>query len=153
MGCLHRAPEREHTNYLTGLKQVPLRPPPAPTREGGIFAALMRAVPTPQAREMRKNGWISEDTWRLVDERVSARRNPEKYHTRIRCLSRAIAESLKGDRRRRVKAAGAEVETLLGSDPPTEPPRGNTQITSRVSSRFPSDHRPPPRGRAGSLQP
>ena len=75
-------------------------------------------MPKPQAREMRKNRWILEDTWRLVDERVYARQNPAKYQTRIRSLSRAIAASLKGDRRRRVEAAGAEVETLLGSDPP-----------------------------------
>ena len=67
---------------------------------------------------MRENGWISEDTWRLVDKRFSARRNPEKYQTWIRTLIRAIKESLQGDRRRRVEAAGAEVEALLGSDPP-----------------------------------
>ena len=80
--------------------------------------ALRRAMPKPQARETRKNRWISEDTWRLVNERVSARRKPEKDHTRVRRLSRAIEASLKGDRRRRVEAAGAEVEMLLGSDPP-----------------------------------
>ena len=33
-------------------------------------------------------------------------------------MGRAIAASLKGDRRRRAEEAGAEVETLLGSDPP-----------------------------------
>ena len=118
LGCLCSASDREHTKYLTGCKRLPLRPMFAPTREDGIFAALRRAVPKPQAREMRKNGWISEDTWRLVNERVSTRRNPEKDHTRIQRLSRSIAVSLKRDRRRRVEAAGAEVEQLLVSDPP-----------------------------------
>ena len=37
---------------------------------------------------------------------------------RIRRLSRAIAARLKGDIKRRVETAGAEVETLLGADPP-----------------------------------
>ena len=69
------------------------------------------------ARERRKNDWISEETWRLVDERVSARRKT-KDQARIRRLSRAIAASLKGDRKRRVETAGEEVETLLGADPP-----------------------------------
>ena len=56
LGCLHSAPEREHTKYLTGRKRLPLQTPADPTREDGIFAALRRAVPKPHARERRKNG-------------------------------------------------------------------------------------------------
>ena len=37
---------------------------------------------------------------------------------RIRRLCRAIRESIKGDRKRRVEAAGTGVETLLGGYPP-----------------------------------
>ena len=99
-----------------GRKNLPLRPPAKPTREDGIFADLRRAVPKPHARERRKNGWISEDTWRLVDKRVSARRKT-KYQSRIRRLSRAITAILKGNMKRRVETAGEEVETLLGADP------------------------------------
>ena len=101
LGCLHSAPGREHARYLSGRKQLPLRPLAEPTQEDGIFVALRKAVPKPHARKRRKNRWISEDTWRLVDERVSTRRK-KKDQLRIRRLSRAIAESLKGDRRRRV---------------------------------------------------
>ena len=72
LGYLRSAPKREHIKYLTGSKQLPLRPLSDPTRENSIFATLRRAVPKPHARERRKNGWILEDTWRLVDERVSA---------------------------------------------------------------------------------
>ena len=50
LGCLCSAPEREHTKYLTGHKQLPLQPPSAPTQEDGIFTSLRRAVPKPQAR-------------------------------------------------------------------------------------------------------
>ena len=57
-GCLGRAPEREHTNYLTGLKRLPLQPPSDPTREYRIFTALRRSVPKPHARERRKSGWV-----------------------------------------------------------------------------------------------
>ena len=59
-----------------------------------------------------------EATWRLVDERVSARQDPTKDQALIRRLGRAIAEILNGDRRQREEEAGKEVETLLGSDPP-----------------------------------
>ena len=86
LGCLRSAPEREHTRYLSGRKQLPLRPPAEPTWEDGIFAALLRAVPKPHAMERSKNGWISKDTWRLVDERVSARWK-KKDQSRIRRLS------------------------------------------------------------------
>ena len=96
---------------------MPLRPPTEPTREDGIFAALRRAVPKTHARDRHKNAWISEETWRLVDERVSARRGTG-LHTRIRILGRAIWARLQGDRKRRVEATGQEVETLLGEDPP-----------------------------------
>ena len=75
-------------------------------------------MPKPQARERRKNRWILEDTWRLVNKRISAQRKPAKYQTLIWRLSQAITESLKGDRRRRVETSRAEVEKILGADPP-----------------------------------
>ena len=115
VGCLHSVPAREHTKYLKGQKKLPLQPTTEPTREDGIFLALRRAVPKPHARERRTNKWISEETWRLVGERVSARWGT-RGKARIRRLSREIAASLKGDRKRRVEIAGEEVETLLGAD-------------------------------------
>ena len=72
VGCLRSAPEREHTRYIAGRRKLPLRPPTEPTREDGVFAALWRAVPKPHGRERHKNECISEEMWRLVDERVSA---------------------------------------------------------------------------------
>ena len=117
MGCLRSAPEREHARYLSGLKQLPLCPPAEPPREDGIFAALRRAVPKPHVGERRKNGWISEDTWILVDERVSARQKTEDQ-LRIRRLCRAIAASLKGERRGIVETLVEDMEALLGADPP-----------------------------------
>ena len=67
LGCLRSAPDREHAKYLTGHKKLPLQPPTEPTKEDGIFAALRRAVSKPHMRERRKNEWISEETWRLVN--------------------------------------------------------------------------------------
>ena len=78
LGCLHIASLKEHTQYLGGRKRLPLRPPTKPTREDKIFAALRRAVPKAQAREARRNEWISAATWRLVNERISARRDTAK---------------------------------------------------------------------------
>ena len=100
LGCLHSASLKEHMQYLGGRKKLPLRLPTDPVGEDKIFAALRRAVPKAQAREARRHEWILAATWRLVDERVSARRDTAKGQTIIRRLGRAIKESLTTDRRR-----------------------------------------------------
>ena len=64
---------------------------------------------------------ISEETWRLVDERVSMRRYPGQDQRLLQQLGRAIRESLKEDRQRRVTTEGEEVEILLTGDPPPPP--------------------------------
>ena len=97
--CLHSASLKEHARYLRGRKRLPLGPPTEPTREDRIFAALCTAVPKPRAREARKNAWISETTWRLVDKRVSAHWDIEKDQALIRRLGRAIRASLRTDRK------------------------------------------------------
>ena len=107
--------------YLGGRKKLPLQLPSEPTREDEIFAALRRAVPRALAQETRRKDWISAATWRLVNERVSRCQDPSKGQTITRSLGRAIKASLTKDRRRRAEEARAEVEALVGEDPPLNP--------------------------------
>ena len=51
-------------------------------------------------------------------QRKSLREKGDERGDRFRILGRAIWESLKGDRKRRVEAMGRDVEALLGGDPP-----------------------------------
>ena len=95
-----------------------LRPPTKTTREDDAFAAQQRDVPKLNMWEARRNEWISADAWRLVDEIVSARRDPAKEHALKRRLGRAIKASLEADWRHHADEAGAEVEALVGEDPP-----------------------------------
>ena len=95
-----------------------MRPPSKPTRVDKLFAALRRAVLKAQPREARQNAWISEETWRLVEERVSARRDPRKGKAFKRQLGRAVKASIAADQKRRADKVGAEVEALVGGDPP-----------------------------------
>ena len=95
-----------------------MRPPTRSTRVDQLFEALRRAVPKAQPREARRNAWISEETWRLDKERVSAHRYPRKGQAFKRQLGRAVKASLTADRRRRADEAGADVEVLVGADPP-----------------------------------
>ena len=117
VGHLCSATARDHARYIKGRRKMPLKPPTEPTREDKLFGALRRAVPKPHKQDKHKNAWISEETWRLVDERVSARRGT-RVRESIWRLCRAFRASLKGDRKQRVEAAGTDVETLLGGDPP-----------------------------------
>ena len=87
LGCLRSALLRKYSKYLRRIKQSPLQPLTTPTREDGLFADLRRAVLKPKFRDARKNVWISETMWRLVDKRVSARRDPTRDHSLIRRLS------------------------------------------------------------------
>ena len=73
-------------------------------------------MPKPHGRDRHKNEWISEEMWRLVNDRVSTRRGTGVYLS-IRRLGRAIWASLQGDRKRRVETMGQEVETLLEEYP------------------------------------
>ena len=73
-------------------------------------------MPKLHGQERHENAWISKETWRLADERVSARRGT-RVRERIQRLGRSIRTSLKEDRKRRVEAAGTDVEALLGGDP------------------------------------
>ena len=83
LGCLPSAPLSETKQYLGGRKRWPVRSPVKPSRTDELFAALRRAVPRPKPREARRNAWISAETWKLIDERVSARRDP-RYGTLYR---------------------------------------------------------------------
>ena len=67
------------TTIQEGRRKIPLQPPTEPTREDELCEDLRRAVLKPHERENHKNAWISEETRRLVDERVSTRRG-----TRVR---------------------------------------------------------------------
>ena len=118
LGCLPSAPLSETKQYLGGQKRWPVRPPAKPSRTDELSAALQRAVPRPKPQEARQNAWISAETWRLIDERVSTRRDPRYGKGDRRRLAKAVQASLAMDRRRMAEEAGAEVEALVKADPP-----------------------------------
>ena len=117
VGHLRSATAQDHAGYIKGRRNMPLKPPTEHTREDELVEALRRAVLKQHEQERHTNAWISEETWRLANGRVSARRGT-RVRAWIRRLGRAIRASLKEDRIQRVEAAGTDVEALLGGDPP-----------------------------------
>ena len=97
VGNLRGGTAREHVQYIKGRRRMPLLPPKEPTREDKLFGDLRWAVPKPHEREKHRNAWISDETWRLADKRVSARRGT-RVRARLRRLGRAVRANLKGDR-------------------------------------------------------
>ena len=87
-----------------------MRPPGETARTDQLFVALRRAVPNAQPREARRNVWILESTWRLIDKRYG-----KAFKRR---LGKEVKKSLATDRIRRAEKAGAEVEALVKADPP-----------------------------------
>ena len=111
VGGLRGASLREHSHYLGISTRLPLRMTGRQTRTQSdkLFTKLRRAVPKQDKQSEHHNSWISADTWRLFNELVSTRREPGRDQQRLSRLGRAIRDSLKKYRQRRVTTAGEEV--------------------------------------------
>ena len=81
--------------------------------------SLRRRIPKPKSQEEKNNPWILEDTWRLVDTRVSMLQYPARNQGLLQRQSRQIAEILKADWRQRLQTARGNCEELLTSNPPS----------------------------------
>ena len=75
-------------------------------------------VPKPPTAKRRRAPWFSEETWCVIDVRVSLRREPTWYQTRIRNLGQKIRASLNVDMRQYEEETRSAVEYLLASNPP-----------------------------------
>ena len=124
MGCLCGTSPRDNLRYLRQRTRLLIRLTGCQKRTwvDKIFVKLQRAVTNPDKRAVRPNSWILEETWRIIDERVSVRWGPRRCQMRVRYLGRAIWAALKGEMRRRVETAGNNVERILNSDPPLPSP-------------------------------
>ena len=74
-----------------------------------IFDDLRLAVPKPDKQAACHNLWILVETWRLVDKRVSTRREPGQDQRQLKRLGRAIQAYLKADSQLQVMTEGEEV--------------------------------------------
>ena len=88
IGRLYSASLMEHSRYLGRRMRITLQPPVRQTRTRAekIFADLRRAALKPDKQAMRQNLWILAEIWRIVDERVSMRREPGRDQRKLRRL-------------------------------------------------------------------
>ena len=151
LGSLRGASLREHSNYIGSRTCPPLRPPGRQTRTRAEkpFAELRPAVPKLEKQSARHNLWISAETWRLVDERVSTRRDPGRDQQHLRQLGRAIRVALKEDMQRRVTPAEEAAESMLTGTPPDHAKIGGV-CGGGTKKRWITPSRPPGSQSSGS---
>ena len=61
---------------MEGRTRLPVQPPPSEeqTEEEKLFAELSATVVEAPKREQKRNGWIYDGTWKLLDQHSSLRK-------------------------------------------------------------------------------
>jgi hypothetical protein len=115
VGKLQSVTHSSNHSYLRGRTRFPLRPlkwGPL-THVDMIFQALKRAEVPPLPRQWSWNAWISEETWKLVDERAAMRKRSGCDRTAYCHLDRRVKAALRADRTRQVEEAAVAIDLLL----------------------------------------
>ena len=111
-----------HKRYLKGRLQWPIPPPAQPLSYlDTLWERVKLQCPLPQrAAYLKKKCWLSDNTIELMDARCSLRKNPRHSRADARRLTRAIATSLKADRKARTVAAGLAIQAALEGPQPSQ---------------------------------
>jgi hypothetical protein len=97
--------------YITRRARLDIKIKDA-TRVDTILEELKDEVPKRNRKvEDRKQSWISLETWKLIDQKVSARRHRKTNLCKV--LRKKIRKSLKKDREERCEKAAKEIEEYL----------------------------------------
>jgi len=110
---------KENKNYLKGRTLFPHRTPKmGPSSKMDSLFQDIETAGKPTSSERRqgpRSGWISDETWRIVDQKNAFRRSPGYNQTEYRCLNRRLKLAFKSDRKRRCATAGALAEAELSN--------------------------------------
>jgi len=115
VGWLRAGPSRTMRGYAKARKTIPWSPPATLTECDILVNQLTGLLDPKHPTARKKSPWISEDTWKLVDQRAELKRQqaaPEE----LRAMKDRIRRSLRQDRKERVKKAGEAIENALEGD-------------------------------------
>ena len=105
IAMLRLGPIQKHRRYVRMRDQYPIKP--IDFLEGNRSDALLedlKEAATPKGKEdCRSNSWISEATWRLIDQKAAARRRRDR--AQVQLLKRSVRKSLIKDRVTRARTA------------------------------------------------
>ena len=111
-GWIRSGPSKAHKGYLHARKTLPWTFPDDPSEVDIAHACLQENRQRPETSRRTRKPWISDATWRLVDNKAELRRQNADCST----VNRLINHSLRADRKCRVEAAGTAIEAALRSD-------------------------------------
>ena len=103
---------KHHQRYVRSRSSFPI---PSPSDSAGnqgdrLLSELQSAVKS-QSSNGRNASWISNDTWRLIDQKASARKLGQS--DRVHSLKKLVRKSLQKDRTARAARAAAEAQSFL----------------------------------------
>ena len=136
---------KENKRYLRGRTKFPHRTPKmGPSSMMDSLCKDIETAAKPAPREIRqgpRSSWISDDTWRIVDQKNALRRLPGNNQAEYRRLNRRLKSALSSDRKRRCAAAGEAAEAELSV--------GNTREAWKIVRNWyqSASNRPPPPSR------
>jgi hypothetical protein len=118
MGEIITATRRENFAYLRGHKRFPLKRNKNTTTMSiadVMFSEFRSLIDTrdDQPAWKSREPWISENTWRLIDQRASRGGNQTMTQAEKRSLNQRIRRSLRKDRKKRTIVAGERIESHL----------------------------------------
>ena len=107
------ASKHQHRRYVQRRTRYPIRAqrPAEMNRADEILAELRNHTTNREKTDGRATSWISESTWRLIDQRTNARRRGDSRSTAQ--IGRQVKRALNGDRKARAAAAAASACSLL----------------------------------------
>jgi hypothetical protein len=114
VGVLKVGEKRAHSRYMGRRCSLPKSLlPTTQTVEDKIFVELVSELEKKTEKDNRKESWISDASWILIDRKSEARRigNTELMTQ----LKTEIRKSLRRDRKARVDSVAAQAETFLNA--------------------------------------
>jgi Reverse transcriptase (RNA-dependent DNA polymerase) len=124
------SPHSRGAAYIRGRKAFPLGTPKwgPMTQADFLFEKVLAQVQVPaQPTRFARPPWISDTTWRIVDElhqHNRRRHTPEFSQPAHRELKRKVQQAFANDRKTRTETAGAHIESLLASEQLSEAWKG-----------------------------
>ena len=102
LGCLSSATAKEHQNYLEERILFLLWPPTSTKmQEDTLFYDVQDAIMKPTVRDNRRDMWILEDMWTLVNIITALRRDPTRDQSKVIHLGLQVKTSLHANRKSR----------------------------------------------------
>ena len=113
IGMVKLVAKRHHRRYAKSRSKYPIAKvkPEDMNRADQLLAELAEHAAKRKKSDGRDNSWISDRTWRLIDQRTEARRTGNSVWKRT--LARVIRKALRQDRKARAEAAAESACKLL----------------------------------------